>query len=126
MIATKIIPYEGLKQFEGIDTNPKNIEIATKIIPYEGLKLEPLLNNHHIHLIATKIIPYEGLKLGGIQGRSDCNWIATKIIPYEGLKPLLRRHRYPQLVLQIATKIIPYEGLKRAIAVAWPGDKYCN
>ena len=37
-IATKIIPYEGLKQFQEGDrvTLP---DIATKIIPYEGLKL---------------------------------------------------------------------------------------
>ena len=39
-IATKIIPYEGLKHLSGEYGEPKAIAmiIATKIIPYEGLK----------------------------------------------------------------------------------------
>ena len=36
-IATKIIPYEGLKRLELSILNWEN-RIATKIIPYEGLK----------------------------------------------------------------------------------------
>ena len=60
-IATKIIPYEGLKQ-DFIAVTQLRFVIATKIIPYEGLKRGNYLERERIALIATKIIPYEGLK----------------------------------------------------------------
>ena len=60
-IATKIIPYEGLKLMISMIASAK-CSIATKIIPYEGLKQKNFRPKFSTKIIATKIIPYEGLK----------------------------------------------------------------